>query len=67
MKELQYLNKYFIKYKYRFLLGIFITIVAQFFTLYTPKLVGDSIKVLEHSKLSPMEVQDTLLKTSSSF
>jgi len=62
MKELQYLNKYFIKYKYRFLLGIFITIVAQFFTLYTPKLVGDSIKVLEHSKLSPMEVQDTLLK-----
>jgi ATP-binding cassette subfamily B protein len=62
MKELQYLNKYFIKYKYRFLLGIFITIVAQFFTLYTPKLVGDSIKVLEHSKLSPLEVQDTLLK-----
>lgn len=62
MKELQYLNKYFIKYKYRFLLGIFITIVAQFFTLYTPKLVGDSIKVLEHSKLSPEAVQDILLK-----
>lgn len=62
MKELQYLNKYFIKYKYRFLLGIFITIVAQFFTLYTPKLVGDSIKVLEHSKLSSEAVQDILLK-----
>lgn len=62
MRELQYLNKYFIKYKYRFLLGIFITIVAQFFTLYTPKLVGDSIKVLEHSKLSPEAVQDVLLK-----
>lgn len=62
MKELQYLNKYFIKYKYRFLLGIFITIIAQFFTLYTPKLVGDSIKVLEHSKLSSETVEGILLK-----
>ncbi|ESU28777.1 ABC-type multidrug transport system, ATPase and permease component [Flavobacterium limnosediminis JC2902] len=62
MKELQYLNKYFIKYKYRFLLGVIITIVAQFFTLYTPKLVGDSIKVLEHSKLSPEAIQAVLLK-----
>lgn len=62
MKELQYLNKYFIKYKYRFLIGIFITIVAQFFTLYTPKLVGDSIKVLEHSRLNPEAIQAILLK-----
>ncbi|MEW5677345.1 ABC transporter ATP-binding protein [Flavobacterium enshiense] len=61
MKELQYLNKYFVKYKYRFLLGIFITIVAQFFTLYTPKLVGDSIKVLEHNNLSAEIVKKTLL------
>jgi ATP-binding cassette subfamily B multidrug efflux pump len=47
MKELQYLNKYFIKYKYSFLLGIVITIVAQFFNLVTPKLISESIKVLE--------------------
>ena len=47
MKELQYLNKYFLKYKYRFLLGIFITIVAQIFSLFTPELVGDSIKTIE--------------------
>lgn len=60
MKELQYLNKYFVKYKYRFLLGIFITIVAQFFTLYTPKLVGDSIKVLEHNNLSAEVVKKAL-------
>lgn len=60
MKELQYLNKYFVKYKYRFLLGIFITIVAQFFTLYTPKLVGDSIKVLEHNSLSAEVVKKAL-------
>jgi ATP-binding cassette subfamily B protein len=47
MKELYYLNKYFIKYKYRFLLGIFITIVAQIFSLFTPKLIGKSINIIE--------------------
>ena len=47
MKELQYLNKYFIKYKYRFLFGIIITIVAQIFSLYTPELVGNSISSIE--------------------
>ena len=47
MKELQYLNKYFIKYKYRFLLGLLITIEAQIFSLFTPELIGNSIKVIE--------------------
>ena len=47
MKELQYLNKYFIKYKYRFLLGLLITIAAQIFSLFTPELIGNSIKVIE--------------------
>ncbi|WP_396162147.1 ABC transporter ATP-binding protein [Flavobacterium sp.] len=47
MKELQYLNKYFIKYKYRFLLGLLITIVAQIFSLFTPELIGNSIQVIE--------------------
>lgn len=47
MKELQYLNKYFVKYKYRFLLGIFITIVAQIFSLFTPKLISKSFEAIE--------------------
>ena len=47
MKELQYLNKYFIKYKYRFLLGLLITIVAQIFSLFTPELIGNSIQLIE--------------------
>jgi ATP-binding cassette subfamily B protein len=47
MKELQYLNKYFIKYKYRFLLGIFITIIAQIFSLFTPKLISKSFEAIE--------------------
>jgi ATP-binding cassette, subfamily B, multidrug efflux pump len=47
MKELHYLNKYFFKYKYSFLLGIIITIVAQIFSLFTPKLVSQSFTVIE--------------------
>lgn len=47
MKELQYLNKYFIKYKYYFLIGITVTIVAQIFSLFTPKLISQSINLIE--------------------
>ena len=47
MKELQYLNKYFVKYKSRFLFGIITTIVAQFFMLYTPKLISHSFEAIE--------------------
>jgi ATP-binding cassette subfamily B protein len=47
MKELQYLNKYFIKYKFQFLLGIFITLIAQGFALFAPEFVGESIAAIE--------------------
>jgi ATP-binding cassette subfamily B protein len=47
MKELQYLNKYFIKYKYSFLIGVVTTIVAQIFSLFTPKLISKSFKTIE--------------------
>ena len=50
MKELSYLNKYFVKYKYRFLLGIIITIIAQIFSLFIPKLVSKSITIIEQSQ-----------------
>jgi ATP-binding cassette subfamily B protein len=52
MKELQYLNKYFVKYKYRFLFGIIITIVAQIFMLFTPKLISKSFQSIEASMAS---------------
>ncbi len=48
MKELQYLNKYFFKYKYHFLFGILTTIAAQIFSLFTPKLISKSITVIEN-------------------
>jgi len=47
MKELNYLNKYFGKYKFSFLLGIVITIIAQIFSLFTPKLISKSFKEIE--------------------
>ena len=47
MKELRYLNKYFVKYKYSFSLGIIFTIIAQIFSLFTPKLISKSFKVIE--------------------
>ena len=47
MKELRYLDKYFVKYKYSFLIGIIITIVAQIFSLFTPKLISKSFTIIE--------------------
>lgn len=60
MKELQYLNKYFIKYKYRFLLGIVITIIAQFFSLFTPKLVGKSFNAIQ--KFTNNDINKSVVK-----
>jgi ATP-binding cassette subfamily B multidrug efflux pump len=56
MKELSYLNKYFIKYKYSFSAGILITIIAQIFSLFTPKLISKSLNAIENfDKLSIAE------------
>ena len=65
MKELQYLNKYFIKYKFRFLLGILITIIAQIFSLFTPKLISKSFESIE--RYSKSNVADTLLIRNELF
>ncbi|HYD91328.1 MAG TPA: ABC transporter, partial [Flavobacterium sp.] len=48
MKELQYLNKYFIKYKFQFLLGILITIASQIFALFTPEYIGRIVTLVEN-------------------
>ena len=55
MKELQYLNKYLIKYKYSFLLVIIITIIAQIFSLFTPKLISRSFKAIESYSKTNLE------------
>jgi ATP-binding cassette subfamily B protein len=64
MKELQYLNKYFLKYKYSFLIGIVTTIVAQIFSLFTPKLISKSFKAIEdyskQASANPLSIQNEL-------
>lgn len=47
MKELQYLNKYLFKYRSKLLIGIVITIVSRIFSLFAPRLVGDSLTTIE--------------------
>lgn len=47
MKALKYINKYFIKYKWRLLIGILITILAKLLALKVPQIVGDSLNVVE--------------------
>ena len=47
MKALQYLNKYFLKYKYRLLLGIIITICSNLLALQVPGFIRESVNVAE--------------------
>ncbi|MEH6657186.1 ABC transporter ATP-binding protein [Leeuwenhoekiella marinoflava] len=47
MKELQHLNKYFKKYKWKLILGFFIVFIARIFAILTPKFSGDMIKYVE--------------------
>jgi ATP-binding cassette subfamily B protein len=62
MKELSYLNKYFIKYKYSFSFGILITIIAQIFFLFTPNLVSHSFNVIEKFlKLSDADQKSSII------
>jgi ATP-binding cassette subfamily B multidrug efflux pump len=50
MKSLKYLNKYFLKYKYRLLLGIIITILSKILTLKIPRIIGQSFNIVEEYK-----------------
>ena len=47
MKNLQHLNKYFIKYKWRLLIGLVITIAARIFAIYYIPLIGKSTVIIE--------------------
>ena len=47
MKALKYINKFFIKYKWRLLIGILITILSKLLALKVPQIVGDSLNIVE--------------------
>jgi ATP-binding cassette subfamily B protein len=46
MKSLQYLNKYFVKYKWHFLLGILFTIISNYFGVRMPLYVKSTVDEL---------------------
>ena len=48
MKELRYLNKYFLKYRTKLLLGFLITVIARIFSLAAPRLIGNSLTAVEN-------------------
>lgn len=47
MKALRYINKFFYKYKYRLIIGILCTIIARILSLVTPRLIGNSLNIVE--------------------
>ncbi|MDA9679477.1 ABC transporter ATP-binding protein/permease [Flavobacteriaceae bacterium] len=48
MRALQHLNKYLKKYFLKLLLGILITIISRIFSLFAPRLIGDSLTAVEN-------------------
>ena len=66
MKALKYLNKYFVKYKWRLLIGLFITVLSKLLALKVPQIVGDSLNIVENyesGKITDLKVveQELLL------
>ncbi|MDT0644707.1 ABC transporter ATP-binding protein [Zunongwangia sp. F363] len=47
MKHLRHLNKYFVKYKWKLISGLIITIAARIFAIYYIPLIGNSTNVIE--------------------
>ncbi len=47
MKALRYLNKYFLKYKWRLLVGVIITILSKILSLQIPRIIGKSLNSVE--------------------
>lgn len=46
MKELKYLNKYFVKYRGRLVLGLLITVLAKIFALFIPIFIGNIVETV---------------------
>jgi len=65
LKALQYLNKFFAKYKWRILIGLLITILARFLSLQVPRIIKNSFNVVEDylkDRITNLdEVKDQLL------
>ena len=54
MKELKYLNKYFLKYINKVILGVIIVACAKIFSLFTPQLIGDVVTLVANQINNPL-------------
>lgn len=59
MKALQYLNKYFWKYKWRILLGTVFVVCSNVFTVYAPQVIREAVNFLNDTYSSFQENPDT--------
>ena len=60
MKHLKAVNKYFWKYRWRFLLGLVFVILSNYFRILTPQVTGYVVNSVEkelHDKVSPAQAQ----------
>lgn len=66
MQHLRHIRKYFYKYRYHLILGLFITIIARVFSLVMPEYVQNSINMIEqYAKMEdkdPEVIKGVLLK-----
>ena len=60
MRSLGYLNKYFIKYKWRFFLGVLFTVVSNYFGSRMPVIVMDAVNGMKH-ELYASTVESSLM------
>jgi ATP-binding cassette, subfamily B, multidrug efflux pump len=65
MKSLSYLNKYFLKYRWRLLLGILFIIIGNYFGAIIPVIIGESMDILKGDK--PISTGQTLFWTAISL
>ena len=63
MKALKYINKYFLKYKWRFLAGLFITVLSKLLALQVPRIIGGSLNAVEDYQSGKIIELDTVKET----
>ncbi len=64
MKNLNYLNRYFWKYRGRLVLGTFFIVLANLFNVYAPILVGEGVDFLVESLSAVRQIKTTGLNAS---
>ena len=60
MRELRYLNKYLKKYHLKLLIGLFITVISRIFSLFAPRLIGNSLTAVEKYIIENKETFESL-------